>query len=375
MIYLDNAATTRLSDTAAREMRRMEQTIYGNPASLHALGVAAERDVENARAVVARCLSAKSEEIVFTPGGTFADNAAVIGGARARRRRGDRVVISAIEHAGVRESAKRLSEEGFEVVACPPTEEGFRAAINGRTVLVSAMLVNNETGLILPVEKIPEMIRTAGAPALFHIDAVQAFGKMPVNVRTLGCDLMSVSSHKIAGPKGCGALFVKSGVRILPVVYGGGQEKGLVSGTLNTPAICGFAAAAKEAAEKLPEHTARFEKLARRFLSLAGERPYLQVNREDGGRYAPHIFNISFMGFIGENVLHFLEKKEIYVSVGSACSDAGGHGSILARLGKDKKTVDGAVRVSFGYDTKEEETDAFFAAADEAAKTLIRKYR
>ncbi len=374
MIYLDNAATTRLSPGAAAAMRRMEQTEYGNPASLHGMGVTAERAVERARETIARCVGAKTDEILFTPGGTFSDNAAVIGGARALRRRGERVVISSVEHAGVRESAKSLAEDGFEVVVCPPTEEGFRGAIDSRTVLVSAMLVNNETGLILPVERIPEMIRAAGAPALFHIDAVQALGKIPVSVRALGCDLLSVSSHKIAGPKGCGALFVRSGVRLLPVIYGGGQEKGLVSGTLNTPAICGFAAAAAQARDRLEEHGARFKALEARFLALAKERPYLQVNRDDGV-YAPHIVNLSFMGYAGENVLHFLEQKEIYVSVGSACSDAGGHGSILAALGKDRKTVDGAIRVSFGYDTTTEEIDVFFAAADEAAKTLIRKYR
>lgn len=372
MVYLDHAATTAPLPEVLTAMEQFNTQCYYNPSSLHAGGVAAEKAVSQARKIIAGVLHAEPEEIYFSAGGTLCNNTAVIGGALARKRQGNKIVISRIEHACVAESAKSLSELGFEVVRVEPTVEGFRAAIDEKTVLVSAMYVNNETGLILPVDQLKKIITEKKAPALFHIDAVQALGKVEVNVRKLGCDLLTVSAHKIHGPKGAAALFVKKGTRLLPIYHGGGQEKGLFSGTHNTPAIVGFGKAVELI--DLPARRQQMTKLCDYFLSLAEKREYLSVNR-DAGEFSPHIVNVSFLGYVGENVLHFLESKGVLVSVGAACSNNSGHGSILSELHADRKTVAGAIRVSFSHLTVREDIDAFFAASDAAAKELIKKYK
>ncbi len=374
MVYLDNAATTAPLPEVTAAMEQMNTQLFGNPSSLHLQGVLAEEAVGTARNQVAQALGAKAEEIFFASGGTFCNNAAILGGARARKRSGDKIVISAIEHACVREAARNLTEEGFRVVEVEPTVEAFAAAIDEKTVLVSCMLVNNETGLILPVEQLPTLIRRKGAPALLHVDAVQAVGKIPVNVRRLGCDLLTLSAHKFHGPKGCGALFVKSGTRLLPIVHGGGQEKGLISGTHNTPAIVGMGKALELASRQLRERNAHLRELSEYFLSLAAGRAYLAVNRDERS-YAPHIVNISFLGYVGENVLHQLESEQVYVSVGAACSNNSGHGSILDRMNAPRLNVLGAIRVSFSHINTKQDVDAFFAAADRASATLIKKYK
>ena len=267
-----------------------------------------------------------------------------------------------------------LSEEGFEVIEAEPTIHGFSEAINDKTVLVSCMLVNNETGLILPIADLAALIKRSGAPALLHVDAVQALGKVKFSVKKLGCDLLTVSSHKIHGPKGCGALYVKKGVRILPIVHGGGQERNLISGTHNTPAIAGFGKAAQLASEEFAERQATLQALERYFTEEAAKRDYLSLNR-DSRSHAPHILNVSFMGYVGENVLHFLESEGVYVSVGAACSNNSGHGSILQKMHAERKNVLGAIRVSFSHQSTAEDIDAFFAAADKAVSILIKKYK
>lgn len=374
MTYLDNAATTAPLAQVLTEMDKINTELYGNPSSLHMMGIKAEAVVEEAREHLASIIGATKEEIFFGSGGTFCNNAAIIGAARARKRQGQRIVISAIEHACVREAARSLEDEGFEVIEAEPTIEGFESAINERTILVSCMLVNNETGLILPVSDIAAIIARKGAPALFHIDAVQALGKVKISVKKLGCDLLTVSSHKIHGPKGCGALYIKQGVRILPILHGGGQEKNLISGTHNTPAIVGFGKAASLANEEFDARGKRLEKLESYFLNHAAKRDYLAVNRDERC-HAPHIINVSFLGYVGENVLHFLESEGVYVSVGAACSNNSGHGSILQKMHAERKNVLGAIRVSFNHQTTNEDIDAFFAAADKAVQVLIKKYK
>ncbi len=374
MVYLDNAATTAPSVEVLAEMEKMNSLLYGNPSSLHMMGVKAEQALEKARECVAASIGAAKEEIYFGSGGTFCNNAAIIGAARARKRMGKRIVISAIEHACVREAAQSLAEEGFEVVEAEPSAEGFAEAINEQTVLVSCMLVNNETGLILPIADIAGLITQKKAPALLHVDAVQALGKIPVSVKKLGCDMLTVSSHKIQGPKGCGALFIKKGVRINPIVHGGGQEKNLISGTHNTPAIVGFGKAVSLAKACFEEREKQLCTLEQYFLERARQREYLAINR-DARPYAPHIINVSFIGYVGENVLHFLESEGVYVSVGAACSNNSGHGSILQKMHAERKNVLGAIRVSFSHQTTKEDIDAFFAAADKAVQILIKKYK
>ena len=374
MIYLDNAATTAPSEQVLAVMDKVNREIYGNPSSLHMAGVEAEKVVEQARGYLADVISATGAEIYFAGSGTMCNNAAILGAARAHRRKGNRVVISAIEHACVRETAKSLEAEGFEVIEAEPTVEGFAAAINEKTVLVSCMLVNNETGLLLPVDQLGGIIVAKGAPALLHTDCVQALGKVPVSVKKLGCDLATFSAHKVHGPKGVGALYIKKGTRINPVIFGGGQEKGIFSGTHNTAGIGGLGEAARLIKTQFDARQVKLKELQDHFLSLAEKRDYLAVNR-DGGSYAPHIINVSFLGYVGENVLHFLESEGVYVSVGAACSNNSGHGSILDKLHKDLKHVAGAIRVSFSHDTSLEDIDAFFAGADKAAAFLIKKYK
>lgn len=374
MIYLDNAATTAPLPQVLAAMDKMNTELFGNPSSLHMMGVYAEQQMEQARQSLAHILGAGKDEIYFGPGGTFCNNAAIIGAARARKRMGDKIVISSIEHACVREAANSLTEEGFRVEEAEPTIEGFAAAIDEKTVLVSCMLVNNETGLILPIEEISRLICRLGAPALLHVDGVQALGKVEINVRKLGCDLLTVSSHKIHGPKGCGALYVKQGVRLKSVIHGGGQEKNLISGTHNTPAIVGFGKAAELAKSDWEIRQTRLKELENYFLHEAESRAYLAVNR-DKRPHAPHIINLSFLGYVGENVLHALESQGVYVSVGAACSNHSGHGSILDKMHADRLHVAGAIRVSFSHQNTKEDIDGFFAAADLAAKTLIKKYK
>ncbi len=374
MVYLDNAATTAPSAEVLAEMEKMNTLMYGNPSSLHMMGVDAEQALEKARACVAVAIGAAKEEIYFGSGGTFCNNAAIIGAARARKKAGKRIVISAIEHACVREAAQSLAEEGFEIMEAEPSKEGFAEAINEQTVLVSCMLVNNETGLILPIAEIKELIVQKRAPALLHVDAVQALGKIPVSVKKLGCDMLTVSSHKIHGPKGSGALYIKKGVRLSPIVHGGGQEKNLISGTHNTPAIVGFGKAVDLAKSCFDEHHQNLCNLEQYFLERARQREYLAINR-DTRLYAPHIINVSFLGYVGENVLHFLESEGVYVSVGAACSNNSGHGSILQKMHAERKNVLGAIRVSFSHSTTKEDIDAFFAAADKAVQILIKKYK
>ncbi|MBR5783422.1 MAG: cysteine desulfurase [Clostridia bacterium] len=374
MIYLDNAATTAPSESVLATMEAMSRNTFGNPSSLHMAGVEAEKTVEAARDKLAGAIGAARDEVCFGPSGTLCNNVAILGAARALRRRGNRVVISTIEHACVRETAKSLADEGFEVIEAEPTEEGFRQTINDKTVLVSCMLVNNETGLILPVHALKNIILSAGAPALLHTDCVQALGKIPVQVKKLGVDLATFSAHKLHGPKGVGALYVKKGTRLVPVIFGGGQEKGLFSGTHNTPGIAGFGEAVRLAREEFDKRQADLKQLSEAFVNEAQKRDYLAINR-DGGSYAPHIVNISFMGYMGENVLHYLESEGVYVSVGAACSNNSGHGSILDKMHKDIRHTAGAIRVSFSHANTLDDIQAFFAAADKAAAVLIKKYK
>jgi len=374
MIYLDNAATTAPSAEVLTEADKVNRELYGNPSSLHMMGVQAEQVLQKARERLAALMGATAEEILFGSGGTFCNNAAIIGAARARKRQGNRIVISAIEHACVREAAMSLEAEGFEVIEAEPTVDGFAGVINDKTVLVSCMLVNNETGLILPVAEIADLIRRAGAPALLHVDAVQALGKVKFSVKKLGCDLLTVSSHKIHGPKGCGALYVKKGTRILPIVHGGGQEKNLISGTHNTPAVAGFGKAAQLADREFADRQQKLKALEQHFAQQAAVRDYLALNR-DSRPHAPHILNVSFIGYVGENVLHFLESEGVYVSVGAACSNNSGHGSILQKMHAERKNVLGAIRVSLSHQSTIEDIDAFFAAADKAVSILIKKYK
>lgn len=369
MIYLDNSATTRPYESVVAKMAEVAREQYANASALYRPAVEAERHLRAAKEQIARMLRCTPAEVLLTPGGTVANNLALLGAAEARRRRGNRVVLSAVEHPSVSGCGKLLEGRGFEVIYAAP--DSFADAINSETVLAAMMLVNNETGERLPVEAALQAIRRTGAPAHFHIDGVQAFCRVPCNVSALGCDSLSVSAHKICGPKGIGALYLKKGTRLAPILIGGAQEGGMVPGTYNTPAAAGFAEAIRLYRQ---EDLSRYETLRARFLEKAAELPFLRINSPADG--APYILNFSCMGYLGENVLHFLEEKEIYVSQGAACSSNKARSeSVLGRLGYPEPVVMGAIRVSFGVENTIEDVDALLAALKEVPDRLQKRYK
>jgi cysteine desulfurase len=371
MIYLDNSATTCPYPQVVARMAEYQQGRFANASALYRPALAAEEGITDAKNEIASTLRCLAEEVYITAGGTYSNNLAVLGAAEARKRMGNRIVLSAIEHPSIYACGALLEERGFEVIYAAPTVEGFSEAINEKTIVVAAMLVNNETGLILPCERIAAIIKRKGAPAHFHIDGVQAFGKIPCNVKTLKCDSFSLSGHKFKGPKGIGALFLKKGVRVKNITVGGEQEQGLVPGTYNSPAAAGLAEAIRRYRQ---EDLGHFEALRKHFLARAEEMPFLQINSPADG--VPYIMNISCRGYLGENILHFLEEKEIYVSQGSACSSKKARSSsVLARLGADEQTVMGALRISFGIETTVAELDQLFDALREVPQKIQKMWK
>lgn len=374
--YLDNSATTPVCPQAAEKAMEMMTVCYGNPSSLHSLGAAAERELNAARQKVALLVGCRPEELIFTSGGTEANNLAVFGGTAAKRRAGRHIVTTAVEHASVAASVTELERQGCEVTRLIPGPEGLTAeqvaaACRPDTVLVSIMMVNNETGARFPIERIVPSVRRAAPGALIHCDAVQAAGKLPLNAARLGVDMMTVSSHKIHGPKGAGALFLRKGARILPRSYGGSQENGLRPGTEAVPLLAAFGAAA-EALPSFAEQEALFAALRRRLLDGLAGREGIVVNSPADG--VPYIFNLSVPGVRSETMMHFLAERGVYVSSGSACSK-GKKSPVLTALGFSAPRIDSALRLSFTHTTVPEEIDQFLAALGEAAASLVRSSR
>lgn len=376
-IYLDNSATTRICPEACEKMTYIINNVYGNPSSLHSKGLEAEHEIKYARKIIADMLSVDHQEIFFTSGGTEANNLAVFGSARARKKLGNRIVTTAVEHSSVYESCKELEKEGFEVIYLEPDESGritqqqIDDAVNDKTVLVSVMAVNNETGVLFPVECISRIIRRKKAPALFHCDAVQAFGKILVKPNKLGADLLTVSSHKIHGPKGSGALFIKKGTHIKPIIYGGEQEKKIRPGTEALPLICGFGAAA-ECVVDIPKRLSEIQKLRDYAVSRLLSIDSVVLNSPDDA--LPYIINISACGVRSETMLHFLESRGIYISSGSACAK-GKKSHVLTAMGLPQNRTDSALRISFSKYSTMEEIDLFAEALAEGLNTLVRSGR
>lgn len=373
--YLDNSATTCLCSSAKEKMVEAINKYYGNPSSLHSIGTAAQHQLDAARVAVARSLSCEPEEIVFTNSGSLANNAAIFGAAHALRRRGNRIVTTCVEHPSVSECMAQLEKEGFEVVYLKVDKSGkinkseFMQAVNSKTVLVSLMYVNNEVGSIMPIETARLAVKKAGAPALIHCDAVQAYGKLPIKPSRLGVDLMSASAHKINGPKGVGFLYVRKGVRIAPYVFGGGQEGKVYSGTQPMPAIMGLHGAVDE----LPELNAQLEKtkaLRDYFVSEVCKIDGIVIN--SGEDALPYIVNISAPGHPSQTMLNFLSDSGVYVSGGSACSK--GHRSkVLTAMGVEPERIDSALRISFSRFTTKDEVDMLLCALETAVSTLRKK--
>lgn len=369
MIYLDNSATTVPAPEVIDVVTDCMRDIPGNPSSRHYLGMEAEKRLTDCRRRMARVMGVLPEEVYFTSGGTESDNIAVFGGANMKR--GRRIVTTAVEHPAVLECMKRLEEQGFEVVYLKPGSDGtvplsaFREAINKETSLVSVMTVNNETGAIMPVDKIKAIISKAAPRALFHTDAVQAFGHIPVNFAKWGVDMAGISSHKIHGPRGVGALYVRKGVTLRSPVCGGGQERGIRSGTENLPAISGMTLAAEMMKSGGENVSALKERL------MAGLLEIDDAVHNGGENESPYILNISFAGIRSEVMLNALNSKGIYVSSGSACASAKGGGSyVLKAMGA--KLADNAVRFSLSRYNTAEEIEKTIAAAKEAAAAWRR---
>ena len=362
--YLDNSATTKCSERAKNKMLQTLLADYGNPSSLHMMGVDAERYVREAQEKIAKTLKAEPKEIIFTSGGTESNNMALIGTAMANKRAGMHLITTGIEHASVAAPMEYLEEQGFRVTYLPVDKDGIisleklKEALDEETILVSLMMVNNEIGALEPIEEAVRVIKEKNPKILIHVDAIQAYGKFRIIPKKLGIDLLSVSGHKIHGPKGSGFLYVKDKTKIKPLIYGGGQQKGMRSGTENVPGIAGLGEAAEEIYENFEEKVDKMYALKQRFVEGVQKIEGVSVNGKTGRDSAPHIVSVSVDGVRSEVMLHTLEDKNIYVSAGSACSSnkpAVSH--TLQQIGLRKDLLDSTIRFSFCVDTTEEEID------------------
>lgn len=369
--YLDNSATTKVCPEAAQAALRAMTEVYGNPSSTHTVGREAKKLLDSSRAQTAAALGCTAGELVFTSCGSESDNWAILGGAEAMKRRGKHIISSAVEHDAVRKSLDELESRGFEVTRLRPDETGaipadaVADALRPDTILVSLMLVNNETGAITDISAVSKALKRAGSQALLHTDAVQAFMKLPFSAKTLGADMISVSGHKIHAPKGIGALYIKNGLRLKPFILGGGQEAGRRAGTEAMPQIAAFAAACQAAGDVKANaaHMAALKQLAVDRLKEA-----LPEIRFIGGG-APHILSLSLPGWRSEVLMNFLEAREIYVSKSSACKK-GGRSHVLEAIGLDAKTIDGAIRVGLSRFSTEEDVLALCQGLKDARDTL-----
>lgn len=371
-VYLDNSATTMVSKTVADKIYDMLINNYGNPSSLHTKGLQAQHSVENARNIIANQLGATAKEIYFTSGGSEANNMAIIGTALAKKKTGNKIVTSAVEHSSVIESCKYLETLGFQVVYLPVDSfgavsvEDLQQAIDDNTILVSLMYINNETGAIQPVDKVPRIIKRNNSPAVFHIDAVQAFGKIPVKVTKLKADMVSITAHKIHGPKGVGALYIKKGVRIIPRQFGGEQQGKIRPGTESSPLIVGFGQAVSEIDLENIDKIIKLNSYLRE--QLQGVDGVVINSHSNTLEY---ILNFSVTGIKSETMLHFLAEKGIYVSSGSACAK-GKQSYVLGAMGLDKMVTDSAIRVSFSKYNTADDVDALVNAVKKGVSTLVR---
>ena len=378
--YLDNSATTRCSDRAAELMMKLLLEDYGNPSSLHMKGVIAEKYINEAKKQIAKTLKAQEKEIVFTSGGTESNNLAIIGSAMANRRAGMHVITSSIEHASVSNPMAYLEEQGFEVTYLPVDSKGvismeaLKNAIREDTILVSLMQVNNEIGAIQPIEEAGKIIKAANPDIIFHVDAIQAYGKMRIAPKKLNIDLLSVSGHKIHGPKGSGFLYIKDKTKIRPVIFGGGQQKGMRSGTENVPAIAGLGLAAEEIYTDFEEKIDRMYALREYFIEQVTQIEGVSVNGQSQRASATHVVSVSICGVRAEVMLHTLEDRGIYVSAGSACSSNKPSVShTLKSIGLAPELLDSTIRFSFSVHTTKEELDYALKVMREVIP-MLQKY-
>ena len=380
--YLDNSATTRCLDSVIEIVEKTMKEDFGNPSSKHQKGFDAENYVRTARTEIAKTLKVQEKEIFFTSGGTESNNWALIGSALANKRAGNHLITTAVEHAAVLQPMAFLEEMGFRITYLPVDKKGvadLRAledAICDDTILVSMMYVNNELGTEEPVKEASRIIKEKNPKILFHVDAIQAYGKYKIQPKKLGIDLLSVSGHKIHGPKGSGFLYINEKTKIQPIILGGGQQKGMRSGTDNVPGIAGLGVAAKEAYQDFDEKIAHLKALKQQFMNGLQDIPNVFIqgqSSENGG--APHIVSVSFQDVRSEVLLHALEEKQIYISSGSACSSNKKLpvSTVLKEIHVPKELLESTVRFSFSTQTTEEEIDYCISELHRIVP-MLRKY-
>ena len=376
-IYLDNAATTSVCGEAAQKALEIMTLIYGNPSSTHLMGRQAKNELDTARACIAAALGADASEIFFTSGGTESNNWAILNGVKSVSRQGNHIITAYSEHDAVRKSFDALESMGFEVSRLSPdssgaiSPEGFKAALRDDTVFVSLMLVNNETGAITDISEISKLLKAQNPKALLHTDAVQGFLKIPFSPKSLGADLLSVSGHKIHAPKGVGALYIKSGLRLSPMLLGGGQESGIRAGTEALPQIAAFGVAACLCKKNIQASIAHMNSLRAHAVSrLNAENPGLIVI----GGGAPHILSISLPGHKSETIMNFLESRDIYISKSSACKK-GRRSHVLESMGLKNDVIDGALRIGLSRYNTFEEIDIFCDGLADARNSILTALR
>ena len=379
MIYFDNSATTKCSKAAMEIMCEALSENFGNPSSLHNFGFTAEKYIKNSRAIIASTLKCDVKEIVFTSGGTEGNNMAIRGCAYAYQKRGKHIITTSVEHAAVINPCKQLEKEGFEVTYLPVDEKGVvsvedvKNALRDDTILVAIMYVNNEIGSVMPISQIGSLLKDR-PNTYFFVDAIQAFGKYQINPKNMGIDMMSVSGHKLHGPKGSGFLYIKDKVRVEPIILGGGQENALRSGTENVPAIAGLGVAVKEAYDNLSVNVERMTSVKKHLRERLSEIDDIVINGPDCDEGAPHIVSVTVTGVRSEVMLHTLEEKGIYVSAGSACSSNKPSPSrTLQAIGLSGLPLESTIRFSFCEDNTIEEVDEAIEVMKATVPTL-RKF-
>ncbi|MCI8484750.1 MAG: cysteine desulfurase [Lachnospiraceae bacterium] len=379
-VYFDNAATTRCCDQARDAMLQVLSEDYGNPSSLHRKGLDGENYIKEAKNHICRTLKIRDSELIFTSGGTESNNLAIIGTAMANKRRGMHLITTKVEHPAVAAPMRYLEEQGFTVTWLNTDGDGLisleqlRDAVTPETILVSIMYVNNEIGAVEPIEEAAKIIKEKNPETLFHVDAIQAYGKYVIHPKKIGIDLMSVSGHKIHGPKGTGFLYVKEKTKIRPVIYGGGQQRGMRSGTENVPGIAGMGQAAKEAYQDFTEKQEHLYELKETFLAGIQEETWAHVNGRTGRDSAPHIISLTVDGVRSEVLLHALEDRQIYVSAGSACaSNKPAPSAALQAIHVKKEDLESTIRISFCSENTREEV-AYCLNALREIVPMLRKY-
>ncbi len=363
-VYLDNSATTRCLPEVAALMTHIMCEDYGNPSSMHKKGVEAEKYVRYSKEIIAKSLKVQEKEILFTSGGTESDNIALIGGAYANYRAGRHIITTRIEHPAVLQTCAYLEEQGFEVTYLPVNENGviklsdLERAMTRNTILVSIMHVNNEIGSIQPIAEAGALIKRMNPNTLFHVDAIQSYGKCRIYPKRMNIDLLSVSAHKIHGPKGVGFLYISEKAKVRPILFGGGQQRGMRSGTENVPGIAGMAKAVEQVYMDLDSKVNQLYRIRERFIQGVSRIEGIKINGCQGAGSAPHIVSVSIQGVRSEVMLHALEDKGIYVSAGSACSsNKPAISATLKAIGIEKQYLDSTIRFSFSMFTTEEEID------------------